>query len=92
MTNANRKVEHEIRHEESGLTMQYNERGAHRLIAPDGASTPWASYRSYTALRWKGRLFVGCTDYYLKNGGVFTPEEFVEQTAAGLANRSYDDN
>lgn len=55
---------------------EINENGHHRLVSKD-KTTDWASYQAFTYLNG----YVGCTDYWIKDGGVFTAHEFLTATA-----------
>ena len=61
------------------LRQEFDDRGNHRLIGPNGETTRWASYRSFTYLNGH----VGVTDYYTGEGEkILTPDEFCANSGA----------
>jgi len=52
--------------------------GNHWLVNPKtGKHSVICPYKEY--VYFEG--WVGCTDYYISGGGVFSPEEFIKHTA-----------
>jgi hypothetical protein len=51
----------------SNFVFEMDNDGHHRIVAPDGSSSPWKTYDSISMLDYQGNIYIAVSAYYGTN-------------------------